>query len=89
MLGSVVITMVRDADFFMAPCSGMMLDGFIAIGKLFHYVGGSRSVGTCQRQKHPDKFVQYLGAAAQILADLNSKGSICKTFHAAVKKTND
>jgi len=70
-LGSVVITMIRDADYFIAPFSDMMLDGFIAIGNYSIETEDQARAGLVSAKSTKDQVVQYLHAVAKVVADFN------------------
>jgi hypothetical protein len=71
-LGSVVITMIKDADFFIAPFSDVMLDGFIAIGNYSIPTEDRKMAGLVSAKSTKDKVRQYLGAVNQVVQDFNS-----------------
>jgi hypothetical protein len=74
LLGSVVITMIKDADFFMAPFSDMMLDGFIAFGNYSIPTEDKAVAGLVSAKSTKEKVVKYLAAVARVVADFNSLG---------------
>jgi len=71
-LGSVVITMIKDADFFIAPFSDMMLDGFIAFGNYSIPTEDQEVAGLVSAKSTKDKVTQYLAAVTQVVRDFNS-----------------
>jgi len=71
-MGSVVITMIKDADFFMSPFSDMMLDGFIAFGNYSIPTEDQEIAGLVSAKSTRDKVTQYLAAVAQVARDFNS-----------------
>jgi hypothetical protein len=71
-VGSVVITMIKDADFFIAPFSDMMLDGFIAFGNYSIPTEDQAKAGLVSAKSTQDKVTQYLAAVAQVVRDFNS-----------------
>jgi hypothetical protein len=71
-MGSVVITMIKDADFFMAPFSDMMLDGFIAFGNYSIPTEDQEVAGLVSAKSTQDKVTQYLAAVEQVVRDFNS-----------------
>jgi hypothetical protein len=71
-VGSVVITMIKDADFFIAPYSDMMLDGFIAFGNYSIPTEDKEVAGLVSAKSTKDKVTQYLGAVAQVVRDFRS-----------------
>ena len=71
-VGSVVITMIKDADFFIAPFSDMMLDGFIAFGNYSIPTEDQKVAGLVSAKSTQDKVTQYLAAVAQVVRDFNS-----------------
>ncbi|MEI7751216.1 MAG: alpha/beta hydrolase [Candidatus Omnitrophota bacterium] len=72
--GSVVITMIKDADFFVAPYSDMMLDGFIAFGKYSTPTEDKKVVGLVSAKSTRDKVTQYLKAVELVVADFDPMG---------------
>ena len=71
-VGSVVITMIKDADFFIAPFSDMMLDGFIAFGNYSIPTEDQEVAGLVSAKSTQDKVTQYLAAVEQVVRDFNS-----------------
>ncbi len=69
--GSVVITMIKDADFFVAPFSDMMLDGFIAFGNYSLPTEDKKFVGLVSAKSARDKVTEYLKAVELVTADFN------------------
>lgn len=69
--GSVVITMIKDADFFVTPFSDMMLDGFIAFGNYSIPTEDQKVVGLVSAKSTHAKVVQYLKAVELVVADFN------------------
>jgi pimeloyl-ACP methyl ester carboxylesterase len=72
LLGSVVITMIKDADFFISPFSDVMLDGFIAIGNYSIPTEDHAMAGLVSAKSTKDKVAQYLSAVEQVVSDFNS-----------------
>jgi hypothetical protein len=70
-LGSVVITMIKDADFFIAPFSDVMLDGFIAIGNYSIPTEDRKMAGLVSAKSTKGKVRQYLGAVDRVVQDFN------------------
>ena len=70
--GSVVITMIKDADFFIAPFSDMMLDGFIAFGNYSIPTADDALAGLVSAKSTKEKVPQYLAAVARVVADFES-----------------
>jgi len=70
-MGSVVITMIRDADFFIAPFSDMMLDGFIAFGNYSIPTEDQAMAGLVSAKSTKEKVTQYLAAVAQVVRDFD------------------
>jgi hypothetical protein len=71
-MGSVVITTIKDADFFIAPFSDMMLDGFIAFGNYSIPTEDQEVAGLISAKSTKDKVTQYLAAAEKVVTDFNS-----------------
>ena len=71
-VGSVVITMIKDADFFMSPFSDMMLDGFIAFGNYSIPTEDHEEAGLVSAKSTKDKVTQYLAAVERVVTDFNS-----------------
>lgn len=70
-LGSIVITMIKDADFFAAPFSDVIQDGFIAIGNYSIPTEDNERVGLVSAKSTKEKVVQYLSAVKFVVADFN------------------
>ena len=68
-IGSVVITTVKDADFFIAPFSDVILDGFIAFGNFSIPTKDSKVAGVVSVKTTKEKVRQYLGAVEEVAGD--------------------
>lgn len=68
-LGSVVITTIKDADFFIAPFSDVILDGFIAFGNFSIPTKDGKVAGAVSVKTTKDKVKQYLGAVEEVAGD--------------------
>ena len=68
-IGSVVITTIKDADFFIAPFSDVILDGFIAFGNFSIPTKDSKVAGVVSVKTTKDKVRQYLGAVEEVAGD--------------------
>jgi pimeloyl-ACP methyl ester carboxylesterase len=69
--GSVVITMIKDADYFITPFSDMMLDGFIAFGNYSIPTEDKKVVGLVSAKSTQGQVAQYLKAVELVVADFN------------------
>ncbi len=70
-LGSVVITMIKDADFFMAPFSDVISEGFIAIGNYSLATEDKQKVGIVSVKSTQGNVRQYLSAVRAVVSDFN------------------
>jgi len=68
-LGSVVITTIKDADFFIAPFSDVIIDGFIAFGNFSVPTKDNKVAGIVSVKTTKDKVTQYLGAIEEVAGD--------------------
>lgn len=68
-IGSVVITTIKDADFFIAPFSDVILDGFIAFGNFSIPTKDSQVAGVVSVKTTKDKVRQYFGAVEEVASD--------------------
>ncbi len=68
-VGSVVITTIKDADFFIAPSSDVIIDGFIAFGNFSIPTKDGKAAGTVSVKAVKDKVSQYLGAVEEVAGD--------------------
>lgn len=68
-LGSVVITTIKDADFFIAPSSDVILDGFIAFGNFSIPTKDSELAGAVSVKTTEDKVRPYLQAIEEVAGD--------------------
>jgi len=68
-LGSVVITTIKDADFFIAPSSDVIIDGFIAFGNFSIPTKDSKVAGIVSVKTTKDKVRQYLSAVEGVAGD--------------------
>ncbi|MFA5500927.1 MAG: hypothetical protein WC404_07610, partial [Candidatus Omnitrophota bacterium] len=70
-LGSVVITTIKDADFFIAPFSDVIIDGFIAFGNFSIPTKDSKVAGIVSVKTTEDKVTQYLNAIEEVAGDFS------------------
>ena len=68
-LGSVVITTIKDADFFIAPSSDVILDGFIAFGNFSIPTKDDKMAGMVSVKTAKDKVKRYLDAVEEVAGD--------------------
>lgn len=71
LLGTVVITTIKDADFFIAPFSDVILDGFIAFGNFSIPTKDKRKAGLVSVKSAKDKTILYIDAVEKVAADFN------------------
>jgi hypothetical protein len=69
MIGSVVITTIKDADFFVAPFSDIILDGFIAFGNLSIRTKDDDMAGLVSVKSTIENTIPYLNAVEEAVAD--------------------
>jgi pimeloyl-ACP methyl ester carboxylesterase len=68
-VGSVVITTIKDADFFIAPSSDVILDGFIAFGNFSIPTKDSKMAGIVSVKTTEDKVRLYLNSIEEVAGD--------------------
>jgi len=69
MIGSVVITTIKDADFFVAPFSDIILDGFIAFGNFSMRTKDGDMVGLVSVKSTKENAIRYINAVEDVVAD--------------------
>ena len=69
LIGSVVITTIKDADFFVAPFSDVILDGFIAFGKYSIRTKDGGMVGLVSAKSTKENTIRYINAVEEVVAD--------------------
>ena len=69
LIGSVVITTIRDADFFVAPFSDVILDGFIAFGNFSIRTKDNEMVGLVSAKSSEENTVRYIDAVEEAAKD--------------------
>jgi len=69
LIGSVVITTIKEADFFVAPFSDIILDGFIAFGNLSMRTKGGDMVGLVSVKSTRENTIRYINAVEEVVAD--------------------
>ena len=68
-IGSVVITTIKDADFFIAPFSDVIVDGFIAFGNFSIPTEDNEMAGAVSIKTTEDKVKPYLQAVEEVAGD--------------------
>ena len=68
-LGSIVITTIKDADFFVAPSSDVILEGFIAFGNFSIPTKDGKIAGIVSVKTTKDNVGLYLNAIEEIAGD--------------------
>ena len=69
MIGSVVITTIKDADFFVAPFSDIILDGFIAFENFSMRTKDGDMVGLVSVKSTKENAIRYINAVEDVVAD--------------------
>jgi len=69
LIGSVVITTIKEADFFVAPFSDVILDGFIAFGNFSMRTKDDDMVGLVSVKSTREKTIRYINAVEEVTAD--------------------
>ena len=69
LIGSVVITTIKDADFFVAPFSDVILDGFIAFGNFSIPTEEDEMVGLVSVKSTRENTIKYIHAVEEVVAD--------------------
>ncbi|MFC1576342.1 alpha/beta fold hydrolase [Candidatus Omnitrophota bacterium] len=69
LIGSVVITSIKEADFFVAPFSDIILDGFIAFGNISMRTKDDAMVGLVSAKSTKENTVRYINAVEDVVTD--------------------
>lgn len=68
-VGSVVITTIKDADLFIAPSADIIIDGFIAFGNCSVPAKNNETAGLVSVKSSKDKAIRYVSAIGEVAAD--------------------
>ncbi len=68
-VGSVVITTIRDADLFIAPSADIIIDGFIAFGNCSVPTRNNEMAGLVSVKSSKEKTAKYISAVEDVIAD--------------------
>jgi len=71
-IGTVGLTMIKDADMFISPLSDVQSDGFFAIGNLLVDTADKQKAGCVSIRAPKEKIPQYVDAFNQLHTNLNN-----------------